>query len=124
MPVSAPIEIRLGDGGSIDDLVSLRDSLRAEDGLRGVEVVTDGATSESLGALTETLSVVLAPGGAAAVLSSVLITWIRQRRTKVSVHIKKPNGTEIKLNADRIKLADAHDLGQLAADVAGQVEEK
>jgi Effector Associated Constant Component 1 len=117
------LELRISGSGSIDDLRSLQSSINAEHDLRSSATIQRPAfESGSLGAVVEILTVILAPGGAAAILASVLITWIKQRRSLVSVRVKREDGSEIELKADRIKAADAAQLRRLAKEISAALD--
>jgi hypothetical protein len=113
------LEIRLQGSHSIDELVSLQDYINAEHGLRAAAKLERQATTDgSLGAVVDLVAVALSPGGVAAILAPALITWIRQHRSKVSLCIKKEDGSEVELSADRIKAVDVEQLRKLVAEIS------
>jgi hypothetical protein len=113
------LEVQVEGSQSIDDLLELRRFLNDERELRGAAKVEQRPPSEgSLGAISEIVSIALSPGGAAAILAPTLIAWIKQRRSKISLRIKREDGTEIALEADRIKAAGTEELRRLASEVS------
>jgi len=116
-------EVRLSESKSVDELRSLRDALNNENELRGHARLEQSTPHEgALGGTLEVVAVALGPGGAAAIVSHVLITWIKQRRSQVSLRIRREDGTEIELEADRVRAADPQQLRQLITDTAEALE--
>lgn len=89
------------------DLMSLRDSLVLEPELRGrARLASPSPQPGTMGALAETLLVTLAPEGAGAAFAAVLIAWLRERKSSVFCRIRRPDGSSIELQADRVRGLD------------------
>lgn len=101
-----------------DELRSLREWLLNEDGLRGRVRLVDGpVVPGTLGSGVEALAVVLAPGGIATAVASVLIAWIRHRTSDVTLKVTRPDGTSYELS-----VTDVPDFSTTAvADLAAQL---
>jgi hypothetical protein len=67
------------------------------------------------------LVVALGQGGTATALASVLISWIRRQRSKISVHARCSCGKEITLSADRVRNPTPDELRRQVADLAEQL---
>ena len=105
------------DGALPDDLRELRAWLVAEEGLRGrVQLVERVPEPGRLGPVLEALQVLAGPGSA--VLASVLVTWIKQRRSSVKVTVTRPDGQRLSIEAEHARLMGTDDLAQLTAEVA------
>lgn len=88
------------------DARSLLDWLRRDRKLRArVELATDSPSPNQLGALTDTLSVVLGPGGVGVALVAALSVWLRGCRTDVTVRIEGPRGV-VELDVRRARNVD------------------
>ncbi|NEA99127.1 hypothetical protein [Streptomyces sp. SID13726] len=99
----------LGEDSESDELQSLRQWLDDEVELSGAVDAGEGrAVPGTLGTVSDVLLITLGPGGVAGVFASVLITWIRAKTGSVSVVLRRPDGTELKL--------DARGLGALTSD--------
>lgn len=122
--------VTLSVTGSLDDSVALGALLDTDPDLRGhvrraVAQVPEGALSGGL----PDLLIALGSSGVATALASVLMVWLRQRSGSVSVHITRPDGTQLGLTAERVRALDSDELrayvdqltAQLStdADVAG-----
>lgn len=104
-------------GASPDELRQLRDWLLAEDELRGgVEMIERTPDPGRLGPILEGLRILADPGGA--VLASVLVAWIKQRRSSVKVRITGRGGKCISIDAERVRLMSADDLSELTGRIA------
>jgi threonine dehydratase len=71
-----------------DELRSLRDWLAVDDTYRGrVTLETSHRGPEDMGAVIDLLVVAVGSGGAATVLAGAIATWLRTRRSDVTVEI-------------------------------------
>lgn len=100
------MQVRLTVAG--DDATAVMRSLEAwlasHDELRGqVEPVVTAPQPGTMGSVADVLMVTVGPGGVATAVASVLISWIRRQRGKVSVSAKRPDGAEITLTADHVR---------------------
>jgi membrane-associated two-gene conflict system component 1 (EACC1) len=102
---------------------SLEAWLAGRDELRGrVRPVAAAPRAGEMGSVGDVLAVALGQGGAATAVAtataSVLISWIRHQRAKVSVTAKRSDGTEITVSADHVSGVGAEQLSPLVAQVA------
>ncbi|WP_267241866.1 effector-associated constant component EACC1 [Streptomyces sp. PR69] len=102
-----------------DELRSLHGWLTQEDELRGrVGIAADPPEPGTMGAGTEALLVALAPGGALAVLSCVLITWLRQRTSDVTLTaVRDGDRAQVTLSARRVRGLDGAGLQRQISEV-------
>ena len=98
------------DGGS-DDAADLGMWLGEDDDLRGhVRMLPAAVPQGALGAELAQLLVSVESGGAATALASVLVAWLRRRTGSVSVRLTRPDGTELQIDAERVRVWDAQEL--------------
>jgi Effector Associated Constant Component 1 len=89
-----------GGDDTHEDLSSLRQWLADEPEFRGrVRIVEAPIREGQMGGLAEALSVGLASGGALTVLASSVSVWLRERRSKLTVKIVKPDGSSQEITA-------------------------
>ncbi|WBC14882.1 hypothetical protein O7600_28040 [Micromonospora sp. WMMA1998] len=95
-------------GQAVDDeLRSLQHWLRAEGELRGrVDAVERPPVPGTLGSLIEALVLILAPGGVATVVAGSLLSWLRERRSDVTVKLTRSDGSSVELSATRVRSLD------------------
>ncbi|WP_328665819.1 hypothetical protein OG905_01825 [Streptomyces sp. NBC_00322] len=113
------VKINLLTDPSGDELRSLQAWLVEEEELRGrVHVAAEPPEPGRMGAAVDALLVVLAPGGALAVLSGVLITWLRQRTSDVTLTASRDGDrVQVALSARRMRSLDGADLQRQIAEV-------
>ncbi|WP_157528147.1 hypothetical protein [Nocardia sp. NRRL S-836] len=99
-PAVTEIEMRVGRGGSLDELVNLRNWLHAYDQLDvQVRLVRPPALSGHLGGAVQALVFALsgpdvAPGGfAVRVFARALSAWVARRRVQVEVTLRNTDGS-------------------------------
>jgi len=56
-----------------------------------------------MGSLVETLTVVLAPGGVAAVLAGAVVSWARSQRSDVRVTLRREDGAQAEVVATQLR---------------------
>ena len=101
------VSLRVEDAPA-DDLRSLYGWLAGEDDLRGqVHLAQAPPQSGMLGTLPDVLQVVLANGGAGAVLAGAVVAWVRNRTTNITVKLTRKDGTTAEVNAERLQRMDA-----------------
>lgn len=101
------------------ELRSLRQRLAAEEELRGrVRLEEPRPEPGTLGAVTDTLTVALGPGGVAAVFAGTLIAWIRHRTSDARYKLTRPDGTVMEVEAQRVRDLDAAGVRALAEQLA------
>jgi Effector Associated Constant Component 1 len=99
------------EGVETDEMRQLRTWLLAEAEMRGrVELIERPPDSDRLGSVLEALRIIVEPGSA--VLASALVTWLKQRRSSIRATVAGEDGTKLSIEADKIRLMDAHALGE------------
>jgi membrane-associated two-gene conflict system component 1 (EACC1) len=94
-----------------DPARSLRSWLVDEHELRGHIRLMEGPPEPGqLGSWPETLAVVLAPGGAAAVLAGALVSWVRWHRSDLRVALRRRDGQRAEVEVNRLRGMDAATL--------------
>lgn len=112
------VRVQLRDESTDDDVLDLRNALAREPVLRGnVHRIEKPTDNQSLGALTEALSVTLVPGAISA-FAYVVGVWIKNRSFKVSIKIVGPDGQEFSIDADRLRRNEAQEIEKLAKSIA------
>lgn len=121
------IELSVSGDGPAEALRSLEGWLSDRDELRGrtrLIVATPGPGE--MGALPDALTIALGPGGVATAmvtaLASVLISWIRRQRGKVSVTAKRVDGAEITLNAEHVRGLNVEQIPPLVTELAAALD--
>jgi hypothetical protein len=90
---------------------SLRSWLVDRDELRGkVRLAAAVPPPGRLGAVVDTLEVVLGAGGAASVLASAVVSWVRQQRSDIRLTLTRRDGDKAELVANRMRAMDASEL--------------
>ncbi|MET8572410.1 hypothetical protein [Streptomyces sp. NPDC004783] len=103
-------ELWLRVSGSRDELRSLRDWLRHEDGLRGrVRAVQSPPAPGEMGGALDALAVAVGSGGMGAVLANCLSTWIGQRRADMRITVSTQDGRTVEVDARGV---DPHALAR------------
>jgi Effector Associated Constant Component 1 len=97
------IAVTVLGGSDGDEVRGLRRWLGVEDEFRGrIQLLEPGPEPGQLGTLADTLIVGLGSGGAATVMASALVPWVRHRTGDTRAVLRKPDGREIDLAAQRI----------------------
>jgi hypothetical protein len=113
--VGVPIIVTV-DGVTTDEIRQLRSWLLAEEEMRGrIELLERPPDSGRLGPVLEALRVIAEPGSA--VLATVLVAWLKQRRSSMKTTVTAPDGKKVSIEADRIRLMDADALSCLASKI-------
>jgi hypothetical protein len=97
-------------------LRSLHDWLTG-DGELAVRLVESSPRAGELGAWTDSLAVVLAPGGAAAALAGSLVSWLRRRRSDLTVKIRRPDGAEVELSVTQLRGVEITELSAIVGSL-------
>jgi hypothetical protein len=109
----------LGPGAVAEQVRSLFAWLVREDALRGrVRLAEPEPAPGTLGVMPTELLVALVPGGAGTVLASAVIAWIRHRTGEVSCTFTRPDGTSMKVTAERVRGTDIAGLRELVESLA------
>ncbi|WP_275461663.1 effector-associated constant component EACC1 [Streptomyces noursei] len=86
--------------GAADQLPSLMDWLRHEDGLRGrVRAVRSPPAPGEMGGALDVLAVAVGSGGVGAVLANCLAAWIAQRRSDLRITLSTRDGRTLEVDA-------------------------
>ncbi|WP_229851817.1 effector-associated constant component EACC1 [Streptomyces albospinus] len=92
--------LRIGAGGADDQLRSLLDWLRHEDGLRGrVQAQRAPVAQGEMGGALDALVVAVGSGGVGAILANCVSTWIAQRRSDVRITLTTEDGRTLEVDA-------------------------
>ena len=111
------------DGGAAGaELRDLYGWLAAEEDLR-VRVVERPPSSGEMGALLEGLAVVLAPGGAAAVLAGSLMSWLSRRRSDLTIRLRRADGAELEVAVTQLRGMDRAELSETVGSLSGWLDE-
>jgi hypothetical protein len=114
-------EVTLSITGSLDDSAALQALLAADPDLRGQvrRHVTPAPEGTLGGGVPDLLMALGSSGGIATAVASVVVVWLRQRAGSVSVRIKRHDGSELEIKAERVRALDSDGLrtqvNQLAA---------
>ena len=96
-------QIWVSGGKEVGEFADLREWLRSERALTGaVQAVPRPPGEGELGGAVNVLAVALGSGGTGAVLARSLITWLKGRRSDVSITV---------MSEDRTVTVDARNLG-------------
>ncbi|HEY0531835.1 MAG TPA: hypothetical protein VGD29_09585 [Actinoplanes sp.] len=97
---------------------SLADFLQVQPALRGrIQLTTD---RQRPGGITQSVATVLAEVGpaAATALGTALVTWLRHRTSNTRITVRRPDGTRLELQAQRIRGLGAQEVTQLVTQLA------
>ncbi len=109
----ALVDVRIvtGGGDRLTELESLEEWLADTPELRGrVTPVESPPPPGALGPVLDALLVALAPGSVATALATALVSWIRHRTGAVRVEVELPDGTRVRLEADRVRVLTEQQL--------------
>lgn len=120
------MEFLITFSGSVDadEQRSLQELMRGQPELRvGMRTHSAPVDSGRLGSVIETVAVVLGPGGAATALVSVLVSWLRRRKSDVVIKVTRPdNGVVVEISATNVRDLDLADVRGLVSDASGTLE--
>ncbi|MFD8930862.1 effector-associated constant component EACC1 [Streptomyces mirabilis] len=110
----------VGDGLHED----LRGWLAAQPGLRGRVGRDTGSAPPpgTMGAGTDVILALLAPGGVATVLAGAVVAWLQARKGSQTVTLTRPDGTQITVSSTQVKPLDGQQAGELARQLAAALE--
>ncbi|MFF7727768.1 hypothetical protein [Streptomyces sp. NPDC008001] len=72
----------------------------------------------TMGAVSELLTLVLAPGGVTVALSAAVVAWLQNRRGNQTVTITLPDGAQVTVTTENVRDLNARDSGELAQRLA------
>ena len=121
-----PVEVKITAAGdhSAEEMRSLREWLLQEQELRG-RVTLDEAAPEpgTMGALSEVLTVTLAPGGFGTVFAGAFIAWIRHRTSNADYRLIRRDGSVIEVSAKHVRGLDGEALQTQVAELLGALDD-
>lgn len=116
---AAEVGLRITGFDTSGAVRSLQEWLVGREELQGrVRPVVRAPVPGAMGSTADMLVVALGHGGAATATASVLISWIRRQRGKISVTAKRPDGAEITLTADHVRGLAQEDIQPLVGRLA------
>jgi hypothetical protein len=124
-PVPSAITLAVRDEAgpaSSEDLVRSLQTWLHGDGDLPVRLMEAPPSPGELGAWTESLAVILAPGGAAAVLAGSLVSWLRRRRSDLTVKLRRVDGAEIEVSVTQLRRLDSAELSQVVGSLRGWLD--
>lgn len=77
-----------------------------------------GPAPGEMGAGTELLTLLLAPGGVTAALGAAVVAWLQTRRGNQTVTVTLPDGTQVVVSSERVRGLTAGQTGEVAQRVA------
>ena len=105
-----------------DEARELQRWLADEEELRGqVRLVERAPEPGTLGALVHALAVGIAPGGAATAFAAAIVSWIRHCRGDIRAVVRRSDGIEIEVSAERVSGLDASALRSFVAELSRSV---
>lgn len=123
MGESAEVTVTIAGCGQADELRSLYQWLAAETELRGrVRWVEGPPRPGALGSVPEALTIVLAPGGVAAVLASAAVAWVRHRAPEVTCKLTRPDGASAEVSARRVRGTDLAGVRAMVAELSATLD--
>ncbi|MFB7494657.1 hypothetical protein ACFC09_08100 [Streptomyces sp. NPDC056161] len=123
MRITLAVATGTGDrAGATDDLY---DWLRQDPELRGLlrRESAGGTPAGAMGAWSEVLTLVLAPGGPTAAVGAAVVVWLQNRRGNQTVTINQPDGTQVVVSSEKVRGLTAQGAGELAQRVAEALRE-
>jgi hypothetical protein len=118
------IHISVPETAREKDLRELRRRLTDVEEIRGrVRSVDAEAQPGSLGTLLQALAVDVLPAGAVTALAGVVVPWIRHRTADTIIKLRRPDGTEVEVTAERVQRLDAAAVRTIVAELSSLPEE-
>ncbi|MGW7545911.1 effector-associated constant component EACC1 [Streptomyces sp. NPDC054770] len=119
------MEIRVsGHGAASDDLRELRRRLTDVEELRGrIRSVDAEAGPGSLGTFLEALAVDAVRASAITAIAGVVVSWIRHRTTNTVIKLRRPDGIEVEVTAERVRRLDSAAVRTIVAELSNLAEE-
>ncbi|KUN22918.1 hypothetical protein AQJ23_26405 [Streptomyces antibioticus] len=110
--------IVLGTAGD-DGLRELHRRLTDIEELRGeVRAVPAASRPGALGTLLDALSVNVLSAGAVSAVAGVVVTWIRHRTTDAVIKLRRPDGTEVEVTAERVRRLNSAAVRSIVAELS------
>ncbi|MFF7309631.1 hypothetical protein [Streptomyces sp. NPDC008137] len=123
MRITLAVATETGErAGATDDLY---DWLRQDPELRGLvrREAPAGAPPGAMGAWSEVLSLLLAPGGPTAAVGAAVVMWLQNRRGNQTVTINQPDGTQIVVTSEKVRGLTAESTSDLAQRVTQALQQ-
>ncbi|MFE0256011.1 hypothetical protein [Streptomyces sp. NPDC059010] len=124
MRVTLAVEAESGDHtGAMDEL---HDWLRQDPELRGRvrREPPASAPAGAMGAWSELVTLLLAPGGPTAAVGAAVVVWLQNRRGNLTVTINQPDGTQVVVSSEKVRGLTAEGTSELAQRVARALEHR
>ncbi|WP_409470678.1 effector-associated constant component EACC1 [Streptomyces sp. HC307] len=124
MRITLAVDTETGDrAGATDDLY---DWLRQDPELRGLirRESPAGVPAGAMGAWSEVLTLVLAPGGPTAAAGAAVVVWLQNRRGNQTVTINQPDGTQVVVSSEKVRGLTAEGASELAQQVAEALRQR
>ncbi|MBZ9645199.1 MULTISPECIES: effector-associated constant component EACC1 [unclassified Streptomyces] len=124
MRITLAVDTETGDrAGATDDLY---DWLRQDPGLRSLvrRESPVGVPAGAMGAWSEVLTLVLAPGGPTAAVGAAVVVWLQNRRGNQTVTINQPDGTQVVVSSEKVRGLTAEGASELAQQVAEALRQR
>jgi hypothetical protein len=103
----AQVSVSLDHDDSADQLRGLAGWLRNENEFRGRVTLTERIPEPGqMGGVLDALTVAIGSGGAAGTLVQSLFLWLRQRRSRPSVHLKLKSNDGREVELDLLDVSD------------------
>ncbi|MFE7564886.1 hypothetical protein [Kitasatospora sp. NPDC057500] len=121
----AEVFITVGNGARGGaDVHELARWLADEPALRGRvrHAVSGPPVAGAMGTVSDLLIAVLEPGGAVTVLVGSVVAWVRGRRERRTVTLRRADGVEVTVASDRVGRLDPEELAALVRAVAEAIE--
>ncbi|KIA61331.1 effector-associated constant component EACC1 [Nocardia vulneris] len=97
-------QLTIRTNGGADELVQLLQWFNGEDELRGrVRLPQNQIRPGEMGNIYDVLVVAVGAGGIAPALASSLTTWLSNRRSDITVTLRRDDNTEITVDAKRVR---------------------
>jgi hypothetical protein len=114
--------LTLADKGS-EDLRHLYNWLNGDDNLRGhMELVKTPPESGTLGGLFESIVTNLATGAAVAVFVNLFVVWIRERKGRLVLRMRRADGSELAIEMLLVKRMAVDQVQTLVQQLGAWVE--
>lgn len=117
------VTVTVQDGQGADDLRNLSSWLSGQEELQGrINVVDPPAPPGAMGGLADSLVASLAPGSVAGAFATALVAWIRYRTGNLRTVVRRADGSQVELTAERVRGLDAQALRTTVEELTRTLE--